>query len=158
MKKIILAAAAVAALGFQHTVPAQTGGSSYDDTQVLLSQIQSDRRAIALAGLGLSDAETSKFIPIYDEYQREQKALAEKSIDVINKFAANYDSMSDDAAKTIMKDWFKVQDDRVAMMKKYSKRLEKVLPNSKVLRWVQIENKMNALTSFEAARIVPLAK
>jgi hypothetical protein len=43
-------------------------------------------------------------------------------------------------------------------MKKYSKRLEKVLPNSKVLRWVQIENKMNALTSFEAARIVPLAQ
>jgi hypothetical protein len=157
MKKIMLAAAAVAALGFQHAAPAQTS-STYDDTQVLLSQIQSDRRAIALAGLGLSDAETSKFIPIYDEYQREQKALAEKSIDVINKFAANYDSMTDDAAKTIMKDWFKVQDDRVAMTKKYAKRLEKVLPNAKVLRWVQIENKMNALTSFEAARIVPLAK
>ena len=158
MKKTILAVAAVAALGFQYSVPAQTTGSTYDDTQVLLSQIQSDRRAIALAGLGLSDAETSKFIPIYDEYQREQKALAEKSIDVINKCAANYDSMTDDAAKTIMKDWFKVQDDRVAMTKKYAKRLEKVLPNSKVLRWVQIENKMNALTSFEAARIVPLAQ
>ena len=158
MKKLMLAAAAVAALGFQHSVPAQTTGSSYDDTQVLLAQIQSDRRAIALAGLGLSDAETSKFIPIYDEYQREQKALAEKSIDVINKFAANYDSMTDDAAKTIMKDWFKVQDDRVALMKKYTKKLEKHLPASKVMRWVQIENKMNALTSFEAARIVPLAQ
>jgi hypothetical protein len=157
MKKLMLAAAAVAALGFQHSVPAQTG-SNYDDTQVLLSQIQSDRRAIALAGLGLSDAETSKFIPIYDEYQREEKALAQRSIDVINKFAANFDSMTDDAARTIMKDWFKIQDDRVALMKKYSKKLEKELPASKVLRWVQIENKMNALTSFEAARIVPLAQ
>jgi hypothetical protein len=157
MKKLMLAAAAVAALGFQHSVPAQTG-STYDDTQVLLSQIQADRRAIALAGLGLSDAETSKFIPVYDEYQREQKVLAEKSIDVINKFAANYDSMTDDAARTIMKDWFKIQDEEVALMKKYSKRLDKVMPASKVLRWVQIENKMNALTSFEAARIVPLAQ
>jgi hypothetical protein len=157
MKKLMLAAAAVAALGFQQPVPAQTG-STYDDTQMLLSQIQSDRRAIALAGLGLSDAQTSKFIPIYDEYQREQKALAQRSIDVINKFAANYDSMTDDAARTIMKDWFKIQDDEVALMKKYSKKLEKELPASKVLRWAQIENKMNALTSFEAARIVPLAQ
>lgn len=157
MKKLMLAAAALAALGFQAQAPAQTP-SMYDDQQVLLSQIQTDRRAIALAGLGLDDAQTRAFIPIYDEYQADQKAIAQKTIDVINKFAANYDSMTDDAAKEILKEWFKTQEDRVELMKKYSKKLEKVLPNAKVLRWVQIENKLNAVTSVEAARIVPLAK
>jgi hypothetical protein len=157
MKKLMLAAAALAALGFQAQAPAQTS-SMYDDQQVLLSQIETDRRAIALAGLGLSDAETRQFIPVYDEYQAEQKAIAQKTIDVINKFAANYDSMTDDAAKEIMKEWFKIQDDRISLMKKYAKKLEKVLPNNKVLRWVQIENKLNAVTAVEAARIVPLAR
>lgn len=157
MKKLMIAAAAVAALGYQQAAPVQAQ-STYDDTQVLLSQIQTDRRAIVLQGLGLTDDEVTKFSPIYDEYQRDHKALAERYLDVINQFAANYDSMTDDAAASILKDWFKVADDRVALTKKYSKRLEKVLPNTKVLRWVQIENKMNALTSFEAARIVPLAQ
>jgi hypothetical protein len=34
--------------------------------------------------------------------------------------------------------------------------MEKALPPSKVLRWVQVENKLNALLDFEAAKIVPL--
>lgn len=157
MKKFMLVAAAVAALGYQAAAPAQTQ-STFDDTQVLLSQIQADRRAIVLQSLGLTDDEVVRFTPIYDEYQRAHKELANRSLEVINAFAANYDSMTDDAAASIMKDWFKIADDRVALTKKYSKRLEKVLPNAKVLRWVQIENKLTALTNFEAARIVPLAK
>jgi hypothetical protein len=64
--------------------------------------------------------------------------------------------MTDDAAKSILNDFFKVRDDRVAIMKKYAKKMEKALPPSKVLRWVQVENKLNALLDFEAAKIVPL--
>ncbi len=157
MKKLMLAASALMLLSFQHEAPAQTP-SSYDENQVLLAQIQSDRRAIVLKGLELTDGEVTKFTPIYDEYQREQKALAERYVDIVNKFAANYESMTSDAAASIMKDWFKLADDRVALTKKYAKKLEKELPNAKVLRWVQIENKLTALTNFEAARIVPLAK
>jgi len=121
MKNLMLAAAAFAMLGFQQAAPAQTA-NTYDDTQVLLAQIQADRRAIVMTGLQLSDAETSKFSPIYDEYQREHKALAEKYIDVVNKFAANYESMTDDAAASILKDWFKIADERTALTKKYAKR------------------------------------
>jgi Spy/CpxP family protein refolding chaperone len=157
MKKFMLAAAAVAALGSQYAAPAQAQ-SAYDDTQVLLSQIQTDRRAIVLKGLDLTDEEVTKFTPIYDEYQREHKALAQNYLDVINKFAANYDSMTDDAAKSIMKDWFKVVDERTALTKKYAKRFEKAMPSTKVMRWVQIENKLSALTNYESARIIPLTK
>jgi Spy/CpxP family protein refolding chaperone len=156
MKKILLALAAVAAIGAAQTTLAQTGPNSRDQTELLLSQIQADKRAVVFEAMDLTDAEVAKFTPIYDEYQNEMKGLMTRGTEVVNKFADNYGSMTDDAAKSILNDFFKVRDDRVAIMKKYAKKMEKALPPSKVLRWVQVENKLNALLDFEAAKIVPL--
>ena len=155
MHKHFVALAAFAACAVAGPVIAQTVN---DENQVLLSQIQTDKRAIVLKGLQLSQPESAAFIPIYDEYQAEQKKIADRTIATIDKFAANYDSMTEDAAKGILKEWFGIEDDRADLLKKYAKKLERVLPPQKVLRFVQIENKLNTLVAMQAARIIPLAK
>ena len=43
-------------------------------------------------------------------------------------------------------------------MKKYAKKLERVIPPTKALRFVQVENKLNTVLDLEAVRVVPLAK
>ena len=159
MKKSILALAAALLVNVAGTVYAQTAtGSLNDDVQTMLAQIQNDKRAVMLSSIGLTDAETRAFTPVYDEYQAERKKLAQSKVDVINKFAANYGSMTDDAAKGIMKDWFKTQEEDTALVKKYAKKLERVIPPTKVLRFVQVENKLNTILTLEAVRAVPLAK
>ena len=154
------AAAAVAALTL--AAPAQSAlaqaTSPNDDTQILISQIQTDKSAVVLQGMALSDAEVKAFTPIYDAYQKDRKALFERSSDLLNKYASNYDTMTDDAAKGILKDFFKIRKDRLALVESYAKKFGKVLPESKVLRWVQIENKLETLLDVQAARIVPLTK
>ena len=157
MKNILIALAAVAALGAADTTLAQAGPNSRDETELLISQIQTDKRAVVLAAMDMTDAEVAKFTPVYDAYQAEMKGIMTRGTEVLNKFASNYETMTDDAAKSIMKDFFKVRDDRQALVKKYAKKMEKELPATKVLRWVQIENKLNALLDYEAARIVPLS-
>ncbi len=158
--RTLFAAAAVAA--FTLFAPAQSTlaqtTSPNDDTQLLISQIQTDKRAVVLQAMNMTDAEVKGFTPIYDEYQRDRKAIFERQADVLNKYASNYDSMTDDAAKGILKDFFKVKDDQQSLLKSYSKKFAKVLPNAKVLRWVQIENKLESVLAVEAARIVPLTK
>jgi hypothetical protein len=79
-------------------------------------------------------------------------------IATLDKFAANYDSMTEDAAEGILKDWFGIEDDRIELTRKYAKKLDRVLPAQKVLRFVQIENKLNTLVAMQAARVIPLAK
>ena len=158
--RTLFAAAAVAA--FTLLAPAQSTlaqtTSPNDDAQLLISQIQNDKRAVVLQAMNMTDAEVKGFTPIYDEYQRDRKAIFERQADVLNKYASNYDSMTDDAAKGILKDFFKVKDDQQSLLKSYSKKFAKVLPNAKVLRWVQIENKLESVLAVEAARIVPLTK
>src|SRR5262245_48180709 len=124
MKRPILAFAALAACAVAAPALAQ---SQNDENQVLISQIQTDRRAIVLKGLQLSKPESRAFTPIYDEYQAERKKLADRSVTLLNKFVSNYDSMTDDAARGILNDWFGIEDERISLIKKYAKRFEKVL-------------------------------
>jgi len=157
MKKILIAFAAVAALGAAEATLAQATNTR-DDTELLISQIQTDKRAIVLSTLQLTDPQVQAFTPIYDEYQREMKELMTRGSEIINKFAANYGAMTDDAAKDIMKDFFKLRDDRNAVLEKYSKRMQKALPPTKVLQWLQVENKLNALLDVEAAASIPISR
>ena len=155
MHKHFVALAALALCAVAAPAMAQ---SVNDENQVLLSQIQTDKRAIVLKTLALSDEESKAFIPIFDEYQAEQKKIADRAIATLDKFAANYDSMTEDAARDILKEWFSIEDDRAGLLRKTAKKLEKVLPAQKVLRFVQVENKLSTVVAMQAARVIPLAK
>jgi len=157
MKRILITLFGLAAFGA--TVPsiAQTTNAK-DDVELLISQIQTDKRAIVLRTLDLNDAQVAAFTPIYDAYQAEMKVLMERSGAMLDKFAANYGSMTDEAAKEILKEALKLRDDRNATMRKYAKKLERELPAVKVLQWVQIENKLNTLLDMQAAAVIPIAQ
>lgn len=157
MKKMLIALTVLASLGAASVTLAQTTNAR-DDTEMLVSQIQTDSRAVVLAAMNMTDAEVRAFTPIYDKYQAENKKLFAKMKDLIDKFAANYGSMTDDAAKDIMKDSFKLREERAAVLKKYAKQMNQALPPAKVLQWVQIENKLNALLDAQAAAIIPLSR
>jgi hypothetical protein len=164
MKKLLLAAAAVVAMNMSHGAIAQTGSNAKDDIAVLISQIQADRRAIVLQNMNLTAEETTAFVPIYDEYQAEQKAIAKERVDIIDKFAKHYnmtsgtEQMDSQKSAEILKSWMKLEDRDLALTKRYIKRYEKVLNSTQVLRLVQIENKIDALMAVEMAQMIPLAQ
>src|SRR5512145_1824840 len=157
MKRIVITLAGLAAFGAVLPAVAQTTNTK-DDLQLLISQIQTDKRAIVLRTLDLNDAQVAAFTPIYDAYQAEMKVLMERSGAMLDKFAANYGSMTDDAAREILKEALKLRDDRNATMRKYAKKLERELPAVKVLQWVQVENKLNTLLDMQAAAVIPIAQ
>jgi Spy/CpxP family protein refolding chaperone len=150
--------AALVALATFATPLVVSAQSTYDDTQVLIAQIQSDKRAVVLKSMELTDEQLAKFTPIYDAYQVERKALMERGVNLLNAYASNYATMTDEAAGKLLKDWFQLQDDETALLRKYAKKLDKVLPTGRVLRFVQIENKLNSLLRIEGVRSIPLAK
>ena len=132
--------------------------STHDEQQQLIAQIQTDKHEIVLKTLALDDAQVQAFTPIYDKYQVERKKLFDRAADLLDLYASNYESMTDDAAKKILKDWFSLQDDEVALTRKYAKQFEKVLPPAKVVRFVQIENKLDTLLKLKAVANIPLAR
>ena len=155
IRKAVFKLLACAALGAPYAVQAQ---STYDEQQQLIAQIQTDKHAIVLKTLALDDAQVQAFTPIYDKYQVERKKLFDRAADLLELYASNYESMTDEAAKKILKDWFSLQDDEVALTRKYAKQFGKVLPPAKVIRFVQIENKLDTLVQLKAVANIPLAR
>ena len=153
--KAVFILAACAALGSPFAATAQ---STHDEQQQLIAQIQTDKRAIVLKSLALDDAQVQAFTPIYDNYQVERKKLFDRAADLLDLYASNYESMTDEAAKNILKDWFSLRDDEVALTRKYAKQFGKVLPAAKVVRFVQVENKLDTLVQLRAVANIPLAK
>jgi hypothetical protein len=157
MKKFKIALAAAALLSVAAPFAAQAQ-STYDDTQQLIAQIQADKRAVVLKAMALDDAQLTAFTPIYDSYQADRKVLMQRGVDLVNAYSSNYDSMTDAAAKGLLKDWFALQEDEHALVKGTAKKLDKVLPTAKVLRFVQVENKLNTLLRLPGIQGIPLAK
>jgi len=158
MKKIMIALAGVAALGATQMTFAQTSGAeALADTQVLISQLQADKRAIMLDTLALKPDQLAKFTPIYDEYQAELKKLYTEATKLNNRlFVADYGGMTDESSKAIIKEAFKLRHDRLNLLEKYTGKLEHQLPATKVFQFVQVENKTQALLDVAAAASIPI--
>ncbi len=158
MKRILFALAAVAALGATQTTFAQSvGATELARTQELISAIQANKRQVMLDTLALNPEQLSKFTPIYDEYQAEMKVLMTAGSKLSNRlFVADYGGMTDESAKAIRKDAFKLRNDRLALLEKYADKLDKKLPSTKVLQFAQVENKMQVLLDLAVAASIPI--
>ena len=154
IRKAVCTLVTCAALGTTYAVQAQ---STHDEQQQLIAQIQTDKRAFVLKTLALDDAQVQAFTPIYDQYQVERKKLFDRAADLLDLYASNYESMTDLAARRILKDWFALQVDEVALTRKYAQQVGKVLPPAMVIRFVQVEKKVDALLQLKAVANVPLA-
>lgn len=157
-RKSVLFAASLTALVALASPLVSQAQSAFDDTQQLIAQIQTDKRAIVLKAMALDDAQLTAFTPIYDDYQAKRKVLMQRGVELIDAYAANYTTMTDDAAKKLLKDWFKLVDDEANLVQATSKKMGKVLPAVQVLRFVQIENKLSTVMRLPAVRAIPLAQ
>ncbi len=129
-----------------------------DVIEVLRAQIQSNRQALVAENLGLTAAESEKFWPVYREFQTERSKLEDRRVDLLIRFRDNFDNLSDEQARKLLHDYLKLADDRNRLRKKYAKIFAKILPQKKVLRYFQIENKIDTIIEFDLAKVVPLAE
>jgi hypothetical protein len=77
---------------------------------------------------------------------------------VIDEYAKNYNSMSDEMAKKLIDDYVAIEGDRIGLMKSYLPKFRAVLSEKKVARYYQLENKINAVVAYEVAGQIPLVK
>jgi hypothetical protein len=158
MKKILIAAVGVVALGTTPMTFAQSvGDSELANTQEFIKELQTDKREIMLNTLALKPDQLAAFTPIYDEYQAEMKTLYTTGTNLLNRlFVSDYGGMTDEESKALQKAYFKLRHDRLDLLEKYSRKLDRKLPETKVLQFVQVENKVQALLDVAAAASIPI--
>ena len=150
-------AIALLVTAFSPIVQAQDTGLASDE-QILIKQVNTDKKAVYAANLGLTEEESARFWPIYDQYEAKVKPLQDRLVANINNFAEKYDTLSDADATAILKEKMAIEKERDALKQEYTKKIEKVLPGKKAARYLQIESKIRALIRFELAGEIPLVQ
>jgi hypothetical protein len=155
MKKVLAVLLVLMCCSFVSYVFAQ---SKTDEAEINRANIEAQKKEIVAANMQLTDAESKVFWPVYNEYQRQMKAINDKLAAVIQDFAKNYNTMTDAKAGEILKGYLATEKERLALKEKYVPKFKKVLPMIKVTRYYQIENKLEAMVRFALVKQIPLAK
>ena len=73
-----------------------------DNMEILREKVRADKKLLVAENMQLTDEEGKAFWPVYDAYQEEKSQLADRRIKVIEDYAANFQSLSDDVAKDLV--------------------------------------------------------
>jgi len=138
-------------------VQAQDAGLASDE-QILLKQVNTDKKAVYASNLGLTEEESAKFWPIYDEYEAKQKPLQDRFFANLNTFAEKYDTLTEAEAAAILKEKMAIEKEGAALKQKYTAKIAKVLPAKKALRYAQLETRVQNLIQRNVYSLIPLAR
>jgi len=157
MKFLRLAVIAVAAtLAFP--VMAQTTPSNSQELKALTQKLKADKKLMVAKNLQLTEAEGTAFWPVYDSYQADLDAINKRMSNAILTYADAYRKgpVPDALAKQLLDEYLAIDDDEVKAKRAMVGKVEKVLPQVKTARYVQIESKIRTLIRMELAEGIPL--
>lgn len=129
-----------------------------DNAQLVRDKLQADKKLAVAQGLALTQAESTAFWPVYDRYQTDQVRLMDRLLQVVADYAGTYESMTDTTARRLLESTIGVYRDRQALMESYLPKFRAVLPDRKVARYYQIEQKIRAMLDYEIAAQIPLIR
>ena len=139
-------------------LPALAQDKPADNMQLFLEKIKADKRLLVAENLQLTEAEAKAFWPVYDQYQNELFLIRVRTGKLINDYAAAYEKMTTGIAQRLLDESMTIETLRLSLNKAYLPKFRKVLPQTKVVRYYQIENKLNAALYYELAARIPLVK
>jgi hypothetical protein len=129
-----------------------------DNMEIVKEKIRTDKKLFIATNMKLTESETKAFWPVYEGYQAELGKLRDREIKLIEEFAANYETMSDDVAKKLLDNSLSIDSGNVKLRQSYLAKFRGVLPDKKVARYYQLESKIDAVLEYEMARRIPLVQ
>jgi len=129
-----------------------------DDMQIVLEKIRADKKLFVAENMELAEAEAKAFWPVYEQYQDELFLLRARTARLIKDFSDGYEKMTNETAKKLMDEYMTIETLGPKLRQAYLPKFRKVLPEVKVVRYYQVENKIYAVLIYELARNIPLVK
>lgn len=151
MKKLILLSLTIISSSFQ--LFAQSEG---DYIEMVRDVLKLEKKAAIAEAMQLSDAESTPFWNLYNEYEAIAYSVQNKRIAIIKDFSDNYENLSDEKADEIYTNYLKYQKEILKLKNTYYKKFKKIVPAGKAARFMQAENKIETMVNASLALDIPL--
>ncbi|AYC31053.1 transcriptional regulator [Pseudomonas cavernae] len=125
-----------------------------------IADIDYKRKQIVEAAMVLDAKEGEAFWPVYNSYRTEADKLSKGAIALLLDYAKAYNanSIDDATAAKLQEQLLDLQEDRQELKEKYAQRVAKEVSSKRSLRWLQIEDQLDAISLLANTREVPLVE
>ena len=129
-----------------------------DNMQIVVEKVRADKKLLVADNMQLTETEAKSFWPVYNRYQDELFLIRVRSAKLIGDYRNAYENMTNDAARKLLDEYMNIESLMLKLRKAYLPKFREVLPEVKVVRYYQIENKIQAALVYEIAASIPLIK
>jgi len=155
ISKIAVLVAGLIAIGMK---PAIAQDKPADNMQIVLEKVRADKKLFVAANMELNETEAKAFWPVYEKYQDELFLLRSRTAKLINDYSKAFKDMGEKEAKALLDEFMTIESLGVKLRKTFLPKFHQVLPEKKVVRYYQIENKIQAALYYELAKEIPLVQ
>ena len=131
---------------------------SSQDLDLLRKDLRSKRKQIIAANLKLTDAEATKFWPIYDQYVTELIAINDKKFGVIQDYADNWGKMTSEQSLSFIRQWLDADIATAQLRQKYVPIVSKVLDGRKSATFFQLDRRIAMMIEMQVSSQMPLVQ
>ncbi len=153
MKLIFTFLIATIAITTPHHCTAQT---AVDAAEVTRSTIKADRKVVIAENLQLSEAEGKAFWPLYREYRQDMEKANDSLVELVLEYSDLYPDVPEGRAAAMLKKHVSLEKRLADLRAKHLKKIGKVLPATKTLRFAQLENRLDLVVRMGMAASIPL--
>ena len=118
---------------------------------------QAERDAFVMKGLQLTEEEGAAFLPLYRSYRMDMEELGDSLVKLVLEYADMYPNVPEARGRQLLKDYSALEEKLVKKRAWYLKRAAKNLSAGKVLRWAQLENRIDLALRLQLAGAIPMA-
>jgi hypothetical protein len=126
--------------------------------QLTRATIDTERQALITRGMDLTPDEMQRFWPLYREYRLATGQVGDRIVTLLTTYADNYQNLTDKVADKLLTEFVSIEQARARLKAQYLPKFKKVLPPRKVVRFYQLENKLDTAILADVAQAVPLAR
>jgi len=124
--------------------------------ELVRADLKAQKVALVTLNMGLTDAQSQIFWPIYRKYDAELTTLNDQAIALIKDYAANYDKMTDAKAGELMKGTLSLMDKRLKLLVKVCDEFAKALDPVVAAKFMQCERQITAALDLQIGSQMPL--
>jgi hypothetical protein len=139
--------------------PSQSGQvMSSQDVDLLRQDIRSKKKQMIAANLKLTEAEATKFWPVYDQYTQELIKINDVRYELIKEYAQSWGSITDDQALIWLRRWVDVDTATSQLRSKYVPIVRGVLPGKTAATFFQLDRRITMMIDLQIASQLPLVQ
>ena len=145
--------------GQESATSSKDNEASIDKSVALLRQDLRSGKKQAIAGsLQLTEAEATKFWPVYDQYAAELTKLGDQRYALIKEYANGFGTLTDSESLSLIKRSLTLDEQIAELHSKYVPLVNQVLPGTKTATFFQLDRYINALIDVQIAGSIPVVQ